>query len=129
LRYTVTKEQYMPQTKHNVTLDDLYVILQEINRRLITVETSVKPVVRQAHLCAAHQPRSPVPEPVEGPAVEGNKGGSSAEWQETLAVLKRAQGAWAANPWENYMEDIRAMREEWGHRDFWNPDPAKRHRD
>jgi hypothetical protein len=108
----------MPQTKHNVTLDDLYDILQEMNRRLITVEMSVKP-----HEAApAHRLAS-------APAAEKSKGGSSAEWEETLAVLKRAQGAWAANPWENAMEDIRAMREEWGHRDIWNPDPAKQHRD
>jgi hypothetical protein len=99
----------MPQTKHNVTLDDLYAILQEMNRRLITVEMSVKPPVSES--------------------VERNKGECSAEWQETLAVLKRTRGAWAANPWENAMEDVRAMREEWGHRDFWNPDPAKQHRD
>jgi hypothetical protein len=99
----------MPQTKHNVSLDDLYAMLQDINRRLITVEASAKPSV----------PKS----------VESSKGGASAEWQETLAVLKRTQGAWAANPWENAVEDIRAMREEWGHRDFWNPDPAKQHRD
>jgi hypothetical protein len=55
--------------------------------------------------------------------------GHSAEWERTLATLKRAQGAWKDNPWENYMEDLNAMRNEWDHRDFWNPDPAKRHRD
>ncbi|GHU90353.1 hypothetical protein FACS189476_10360 [Spirochaetia bacterium] len=44
-------------------------------------------------------------------------------------ALRRAYGAWAANPWENCIEDIRAMRGEWSHRDPWNPDPAKRHRD
>jgi hypothetical protein len=119
----------MPQTKHNVTLDDLYVILQEMNRRLITVETSVKPVVRQAQRLPIPAPATQFPAPpVEGPVAERSRGEYSAEWKETLAVLKRAQGAWAANPWENYMEDIRAMREEWGHRDFWNPDPAKQHR-
>jgi predicted RecB family endonuclease len=114
----------MPQTKHNVTLDDLYVMLQEMNRRLITVEASV--VAK-----ATNKPHEAAParQLASAPAVESSKGGSSAEWEETLAVLKRAQGAWAANPWENYMEDIRAMREEWDHRDFWNPDPAKRHRD
>jgi hypothetical protein len=53
----------------------------------------------------------------------------SAEWERTLAVLKRAQGAWKDNPWENYREDLQAMRSEWDHRDFWNPDPVKQHRD
>ena len=43
--------------------------------------------------------------------------------------ILRAQGAWKNNPWENCIEDIRAMREEWDHRDPWNSDPAKRHRD
>ncbi|MDR1248568.1 MAG: hypothetical protein LBK63_04615 [Treponema sp.] len=57
------------------------------------------------------------------------KTGCSAEWEKTLAVLKRAQGAWKDHPWENYMEDLQAMRDEWDHRDFWNPDPAKQHRD
>ena len=38
------------------------------------------------------------------------KTGCSAEWERTLAVLKRTHGAWKDNPWENYMEDIRAMR-------------------
>ncbi|GHU52442.1 hypothetical protein FACS189496_2600 [Bacilli bacterium] len=37
-------------------------------------------------------------------------------------ALRRAYGAWVANPWENCIEDIRAMREEWSHRDPWNPD-------
>jgi hypothetical protein len=50
-------------------------------------------------------------------------------WEKTLAVLKRTQGAWKDNPWENYMEDLQVMRNEWDHRDFWNPDPAKQHRD
>ncbi|MDR1179594.1 MAG: hypothetical protein LBK44_03750 [Spirochaetales bacterium] len=57
------------------------------------------------------------------------KTGYSAEWEKTLAVLKRTQGAWKDNPWENYMEDLQAMRNEWDHRDFWNPDPGKQHRD
>jgi hypothetical protein len=43
--------------------------------------------------------------------------------------ILRAQGAWKDNPWENCIEDIRAMREEWDHRDPWNSDPAQRHRD
>ena len=43
--------------------------------------------------------------------------------------ILRAQGAWKDNPWENCIEDIRTMREEWDHRDPWNSDPAKRHRD
>jgi hypothetical protein len=42
-------------------------------------------------------------------------------------ALRRAYGAWEDKPWENAIEDIRAMRDEWGHRDPWNPDPAKRH--
>jgi hypothetical protein len=57
------------------------------------------------------------------------KSGYSAEWERTLAVLKRTHGAWKDNPWENYMEDIQIMRNEWDHRDFWNPDPMKQHRD
>jgi hypothetical protein len=44
-------------------------------------------------------------------------------------ALRRAYGAWAANPWENCIEDIQEMRDEWSHRDPWNPDPAKRHHD
>ena len=43
--------------------------------------------------------------------------------------ILQAQGAWKNNPWENCIADIRAMREEWDHRDPWNSDPAKRHRD
>jgi hypothetical protein len=57
------------------------------------------------------------------------KTGYSAEWEKTLAVLKRTQGAWKDNPWENYMEDLQAMRSEWDHRDFWNPDSAKQRLD
>jgi hypothetical protein len=49
------------------------------------------------------------------------KTGCSAEWERTLAVLKRTHGAWKDNPWENYREDLQAMRNEWDHRDFWNP--------
>ena len=44
-------------------------------------------------------------------------------------AIRSLQGAWKDNPWENCIEDIRAMREEWDHRDPWNSDPAKRHRD
>ena len=43
--------------------------------------------------------------------------------------LCRAYGAWKDNPWTTHMEDINAMRDEWEHRDPWNPDPAKRHQD
>jgi hypothetical protein len=57
------------------------------------------------------------------------KSGYSPEWEKTLAVLKRTGGAWKDNPWENYREDLHAMRSGWDHRDFWNPDPAKQHRD
>jgi hypothetical protein len=46
------------------------------------------------------------------------KTGCSAEWERTLAVLKRTCGAWKDNPWENYMEDLHAMRNEWDHRDY-----------
>jgi hypothetical protein len=45
------------------------------------------------------------------------------------SALRSAYGAWAENPWENAAEDINAMRNEWGHRDPWNPDPAKRRLD
>jgi hypothetical protein len=44
-------------------------------------------------------------------------------------AIRSLQGAWKDNPWENCIEDIRAMREEWDHRDPWNSDPAQRHRD
>jgi hypothetical protein len=44
-------------------------------------------------------------------------------------AIRSLQGAWKDNPWEHCIEDIRAMREEWDHRDPWNSDPAKRHRD
>jgi hypothetical protein len=50
------------------------------------------------------------------------------EWQKTLAVLKGAHGAWKDKPWTTHLEDIRAMREEWDHRDPWKPGPAKRRR-
>ena len=45
------------------------------------------------------------------------------------SALRRAYGAWKDNPWTNYVEDINAMRDEWEHRDPWNHDPNKRHRD
>jgi hypothetical protein len=44
-------------------------------------------------------------------------------------ALRRAYGAWQEKPWENGLEDIRTMREEWNHRDPWNSDPVRRHRD
>ncbi|MDR0685134.1 MAG: hypothetical protein LBF83_08395 [Spirochaetaceae bacterium] len=44
-------------------------------------------------------------------------------------ALRRAYGAWADKPWKNASEDINAMRDEWDHRDPWNTDPSKRHRD
>jgi len=40
-------------------------------------------------------------------------------------AIRRAYGAWKDNPWTNHLEDINAMRDEWDHRDPWNPDPAK----
>jgi hypothetical protein len=58
----------------------------------------------------------------ENQAVE--KAGHSVEWERTLAVLKRTQGAWKDNPWENYMEDLQAMRKEWERRDPWNHESA-----
>jgi len=42
-------------------------------------------------------------------------------------ALRNAYGAWKDNPWTNHLEDINAMRDEWDHRDPWNPDPSKRH--
>jgi len=44
-------------------------------------------------------------------------------------ALSRAYGAWKDNPWTDHLEDINAMRDEWEHRDPWNPDPVKRHMD
>jgi hypothetical protein len=43
-------------------------------------------------------------------------------------ALIRSYGAWADKPWENYIDDIRAIRDEWDHRDPWNPDPSRHHR-
>jgi hypothetical protein len=37
-------------------------------------------------------------------------------------AIKNAYGAWKDNPWTNHFEDVNAMRDEWGHRDSWNPD-------
>jgi hypothetical protein len=64
----------------------------------------------------------PVHEAQEDRSTE--KTSHSVEWEKTLAVLKRTQGAWKDNPWENYMEDLQAMRKEWERRDPWNPEPA-----
>ncbi|MDR3146823.1 MAG: hypothetical protein LBU00_00430 [Treponema sp.] len=44
------------------------------------------------------------------------------------AALRQAQGAWADKPWEDSVAAVRALREEWTHRDPWNPDPAQQHR-
>jgi hypothetical protein len=43
-------------------------------------------------------------------------------------ALRNAYGAWKDNPWANHLEDINAMRDEWDHRDPWNTDPSKGHR-
>jgi hypothetical protein len=40
--------------------------------------------------------------------------------------LRRAYGAWQNRPWENALEDIRTMRDEWD-RDPWKTGPAMRH--
>ena len=58
----------------------------------------------------------------------GRRAADEEELQLFRGIL-RAQGAWKANPWENCIEDIRTMREEWAHRDPWNSNPAKRHKD
>jgi hypothetical protein len=39
-------------------------------------------------------------------------------------ALRCAYGAWE-KPWKNALADIRAIREEWNHRDPWNPNPAR----
>jgi hypothetical protein len=44
-------------------------------------------------------------------------------------AISQAYGAWKDNPWVNHLEDINAMRNEWDHRDPWNPDSGKRHQD
>ena len=44
-------------------------------------------------------------------------------------AISRAYGAWKDNPWTNHIDDVNAMRDEWDHRDPWNPDAAKRHND
>jgi hypothetical protein len=44
----------------------------------------------------------------------------AAQGSELLQKLAKFQGAWVEHPWENYMTDIRAMREEWAARDPWN---------
>jgi hypothetical protein len=101
----------------------------------MTIEQTVEiPADRRLHLDLD------LPETAEGKATvivrfpvqedeETEKTGYSVEWEKTLAVLKRTQGAWKDNPWGNYMDDLQAMRSEWDHRDFWNPDPVKQHRD
>ena len=48
----------------------------------------------------------------------------SAPWKKTLTVLKRTQGAWAANPWLTALEDIRADREACAECDPWKDYPA-----
>jgi hypothetical protein len=39
--------------------------------------------------------------------------------------LRRAYGAWQNRPWENAHEDIRTMRDEWGHRHLQRPTPSR----
>ena len=68
------------------------------------------------------------PVPAEDETLPDEARGQS--WNEAFRrALRRAYGAWADKPWENAAEDINAMRDEWDHRDPWNPDPSKRHRD
>jgi hypothetical protein len=46
-----------------------------------------------------------------------------AQWLETMRGIRRAYGAWAANPWENALEDIRADRDACEATDPWRDVP------
>ena len=43
-------------------------------------------------------------------------------------AISHAYGAWKDNPWTNHLEDINTMRDEWDHRDPWNEDSTKKHK-
>jgi preprotein translocase subunit SecA len=42
-------------------------------------------------------------------------------------TLRHAYGAWQDNPWENHVEDVNIIRDEWAHRDLWNTNPFIKH--
>jgi hypothetical protein len=84
-------------------------------------------VTQTAEIPANHRLVIDVPPEVPaGPVIltftsrAAGKGGYSAGWQETLAVLKHTRGAWAANPWLTALVDIRADRDACAERDPWN---------
>jgi hypothetical protein len=64
-------------------------MLQEMNRRLITLEAFVKPEEHTEDTLSSDFHR----------------------------VLERTHGAWSAHPWTNHLTDVRAMREEWNDHD------------
>ena len=45
------------------------------------------------------------------------------------SAVSSAYGAWKDKPWTNCLEEINNIRNEWEHRDPWNSDPVKKHRD
>jgi hypothetical protein len=47
-----------------------------------------------------------------------------AEWLETMAAIRQAHGTWAANPWVNALEEIRAERDANESVDPWKNAPA-----
>jgi hypothetical protein len=65
--------------------------------------------------------------PTEGDIPPEDRGQSRSEAFRN--ALRRAYGAWKDNPWASHLEDTNAMRDEWDHREPWNPDPAKRYGD
>jgi hypothetical protein len=46
------------------------------------------------------------------------------EWLETMNGIRQAHGAWAANPWVNALEEIRAERDACASVDPWNDVPV-----
>jgi hypothetical protein len=65
--------------------------------------------------------------PVSAAPVSAASRGQSAD-ESFRGGLRRAYGAWQGTPWENAAADLRAQRDEWGHRDPWNTDPAPQRR-
>jgi hypothetical protein len=51
-----------------------------------------------------------------------------AEWLETMQAIHQAHGAWAAKPWVNALEDIRAERDACEKIDPWKDLPSATNR-
>ena len=90
--------------------------------RRLTIEIPEEVPVGRAHVLIQFPVRESVQSAVP---LEARGQSSNAAFRN---ALRRAYGAWKDNPWTNHLEDINAMRDEWDHRDPWNSDPAKRHR-